>query len=110
MMQYPNRRTVLRLRLTELTAAIVSLRLQRMNDGKAIGGLLGAIGRSAKPNEIERTVKVSVLQRRHSSNTPMAYGNRLRGYATRRRARRWSPIRGPVTPIVRWKSCRRLPA
>ncbi len=69
MMQYPKRRTVLRLRLTELTAAVVSLRLQRMNDGKAIGGLLGAIGRSAKPNEIERTVKVSVPQRRHSSKT-----------------------------------------
>jgi len=69
MVQYPKRRTVLRLRLTELTTAIVALRLKRMNDGKAVGGLLGAMGRTSNPAAVELPFKVAIPQSHPSGKT-----------------------------------------
>ncbi len=42
---YPRRRSVLRVRLTELTAAVLQLRLNQMADGRPSGGLLELLGR-----------------------------------------------------------------
>lgn len=42
---YPRRRSVLRVRLTELTAAVLQLRLSQMADGRPSGGLLELLGR-----------------------------------------------------------------
>lgn len=57
---YPKRRTVLRMRLSELTAAIVAHRLARINDGRPVGGLLGAIGRSTQASPQSARPKVPV--------------------------------------------------
>jgi hypothetical protein len=111
-MTYPKRRTVLRMRLSELTAAIVAHRLARINDGRPVGGLLGAIGRSTQASPQSARVKVPVSRPVSAQHTRPAkshqQGNRMDSASKEGGSPEWRSVSaGYSSPL--WRTTEETP-
>lgn len=83
MMQYPKRRTVLRMRLNEVTSAILRSRLNRMNDGKPASGLLRMIGgNTATQDSAERKIAVTFSAPKKSTSKATPAKSHQQGNST----------------------------